>query len=411
VKRILRYVWPVAILALPAMLLASALLIYRELQDVRTVYLRNRAAAIAVRLEALSPERFGLLADEEPALLDLRVFTREDRSPEAAALEPLWNGLQLFRTLEVREEGERIFRAYIPIWTELEPRIVRIDLAASAADFLVRRASQNLLVAAVSGLALLVLSALALWSLRRAAQLERRRLELEHLAHLGEMSAVLAHEIRNPLGTVKGFVQLAGEKAEPGARALLQPALDEIRRLERLVRDLLLYGRTPRPEVRLFDWPVLASDLEAYARQTIGDRPVRFTCSTEPWRLRTDPDLLKQALLNLIRNAFEALGEAGDGEVRVNAARGPRGGVIIAVEDSGPGIPEQLQGKLFEPFHTTKALGTGLGLAISRKLAASLGGRLRLAPMEPHGTRAELEFPRMQVESVPVKEEPAWKPS
>ncbi len=407
-KRVIRYFWPVVVLALPALLVASALLVYAELQQVRTVYLRNRAAAIAARLESLAPERLESLAEEEPALLDVHILSRSEGTPEAAALSPLFEGQELFRAREVFEGGERIFRAYIPLPGEPGERIARIDLAASAADFLVRRASQNLLVAAVSGLALLLLSAYALRSLRRAAQLEQRRIELEHLAHLGEMSAVLAHEIRNPLGTIKGFVQLAGEKAEPGTRALLEPVLDEIRRLERLVRDLLLYGRTPQPELRPVEWPALAAELEAYARDTIGHRPVRFACSSEAWRLRTDPDLLKQALMNLIRNAVEALEGAEGGQVRLSLSPGPRGGAVIAVEDNGPGIPEQIRGRLFEPFHTTKAFGTGLGLSIAGKLAASLGGELRLEPVAPHGARAELALPRTELEA---REGAAWKPS
>jgi two-component system sensor histidine kinase HydH len=395
-------------LALPALLVASALLVYAELQQVRTVYLRNRAAAIAARLESLPPERFESLAEEEPALLEARILVRGEDTPETAALAPLWDGQELFRTRELEEGGERIFRAYIPLRGEPGARIARIDLAASAADFLVRRASQNLLVAALGGLALLGLSAYALRSLRRAAQLERRRIELEHLAHLGEMSAVLAHEIRNPLGTIKGFAQLAGEKAEPDTRALLEPVLDEVRRLERLVHDLLLYGRTPRPEVRPVEWPALAAELAAYARESIGERPIRFACSGEAWRLRTDPDLLKQALLNLIRNAVEALEGAEEGEIRVSLTAGPRGGAVIAVEDNGPGLPEHIRGKLFEPFHTTKAFGTGLGLSIARKLAASLGGELRLQPAAPHGVRAELALPRAGLEA---REGVTWKPS
>lgn len=407
-KRALGYFWPVVILALPALLVASALLVYAELRQVRTVYLRNRAAAIAARLESLSPERFESLAEEEPALLEVRILSRSEGTPEVAWLGPLFEGQELFRTREVSEDGERLFRAYIPLPGEPAERIARIDLAASAADFLVRRASQNLLVAAVSGLALLLLSAYALRSLRRAAQLEQRRLELEHLARLGEMSAVLAHEIRNPLGTIKGFAQLAGEKAEPGTRALLEPVLDEVRQLERLVRDLLLYGRTPQPDARPLEWQVLAAELEAHARDAIGQRPIRFVCPREAWRLRTDPDLLKQALMNLIRNAVEALEGAEGGEVRVSLTPGPRGGAVIAVEDNGPGIPEHIRGKLFQPFHTTKAFGTGLGLSIARKLAESLGGELRLEPAAPHGTRAELALPRALLQA---REGAVWKPS
>lgn len=397
-----RYLWPAAMLALPLTLLLSALLTFGELQVMKGVYLRHHAALIAGRLENLPSERFaeGLeeLAAEEPALADLQVFSRDENTPERPLLEPIWQGQELFKTQDLRVGGERILRVYIPFHWQSELRIARIDLAASSADSLVAHARHNVLVASFSGLALLLLSVYALWSARRAQRLERRQTELEHLARLGQMSAVLAHEIRNPLGTIKGFAQLAAEKADQPTATLLAPILDEIRRLEKLVTDLLLYGRPSEPAPRLTDWPSLAAELEAYAREAIGDRPVRFSSQPAAWRFRTDPDLLKQALLNLVRNSIEALSETPGGEVRLAASHQPGSGLIISVEDNGPGIPEPLRGKLFEPFQTTKASGTGLGLSITRKLAAALGGRLELAPVNPHGTRARLVFPNIALE-------------
>ena len=397
-----RYLWPVAMLALPLTLLLSSLLTFRELQVMKGVYLRNRAALIAGRLENLPSERLaeGLeeLAAEEPALVDLQIFTRDESTPERPVLEPIWRGQELFKTQELNLGGERIFRVYIPFHSHSELRIARIDLAASAADSLVAHARHNVLVASLSGLVLLLLSFYALWSARRAERLERRQLELEHLAHLGKMSAVLAHEIRNPLGTIKGFAQLAAEKADQSTTALLEPILAEIRRLEKLVTDLLLYGRPPAPTLRSTEWQALAAELEAYAREAIGERPIGFSSSPDAWRFRTDPDLLKQALLNLVRNSVEALGETPGGQVRLEASRAPGGGFIISVEDNGPGVPEQVRARLFEPFQTTKASGTGLGLSIARKLVAALGGRLELAPLNPHGTRAQLIFPKITLE-------------
>jgi signal transduction histidine kinase len=397
-----RYLWPLVVAALPLALLVSSLVTFREFQEMKQVYLRNQAALIAGRLETLPPERFteGLesLAAEEPSVVDIRVFTREEKSPESAVIEPIWRGQELFKVQELRVDGEGIFRVYVPFHWRSELRVARIDLAVSAADSLVAHARHNVLIASVSSLALLLLSIYALWSARRAERLQRRQLELEHLAHLGTLSAVLAHEIRNPLGTIKGFAQLAAEKADPATTALLEPILAEIRRLEKLVADLLLYGRPPAPSLRSTEWQALAAELEAYAREAIGQRPIRCTASGEAWRFQTDPDLLKQALLNLVRNSVEALEETGGGEVRLKASRGSGGGLVIAVEDNGPGLPEQVRARLFEPFQTTKASGTGLGLSIARKLVAALGGRLELTPLNPHGTRAQLVFPNIVVE-------------
>ncbi len=400
--RSLRHLWYLALLALPLALLTSAVVTFRELQTMQRVYLRDRAATIAARLETLPPEGFaeGLetLAAEEPGLVDIRVFSADQATPERPLMEPIWRGQQLFQTAEVDLNGEKVFRAYLPFHSGSELRIARIDLAASAADFLVTHARHNVLVASLSGLVLLLLSAYALWAARRTARLERRQVELEHLARLGELSAALAHEIRNPLGTIKGFAQLAAERADQAMLALLEPVLGEVRRLERLVTDLLLYGRPSEPALRLTEWAVLCAELEAYAREAIGARPIRFSCRAEPWRMRTDPDLLKQVLVNLIRNSVEALEGSEDGEVRLGAVRGPAGGLLISVEDNGPGLPEHVRARLFQPFLTTKATGTGLGLSIARKLASALGGQLNLWPVDPHGTRAELLFPGMDIE-------------
>ncbi len=404
--------WLWAALALPLVLVASSLATLARLDELRELYLRSRAAALASRLEALplsaSKPDLEALGEEEPALLELRIYRPGEGGPEEALLEPIWQGRELFRTERLRQDDVEIFRLYIPFHAGSELRIARLDLDSSAADSLLWPARNNVVIATVSGLVLILLTLYVLWSSRRTARLERRQLELEHLARLGQMSATLAHEIRNPLGTIKGFAQLAAEKADSETSALLAPILDEIRRLERLVSDLLLYGRTPQPRWRWTDWQSLAAELEAHAREAAGGRPIRLLRTGDDLRFKTDPDLLKTALLNLVRNAVEALDWQG-GEIRLEALRPRRGGLILAVEDDGPGIPEEARPHLFEPFYTTKAFGTGLGLPIARKLAEALGGQLRLVARQPRGTRAELILPGAETELVTREEKPAWK--
>jgi two-component system sensor histidine kinase HydH len=414
-RRIAGWWWLSVALLLPVALVVSSLVTFRELQRMQGIYLRDRAATLASRLETLAPQSFAeslaLLAAEEPGLVDIRVFRAEEQTPERPAMEPIWRGQQLFKTQEVTLEGVKIFRAYIPLHVNGELLVARIDLAAAAADFLVAVARQNVLVAMATGVVLLGLWAYAVWAARRTARLEQRQLALEHLARLGQLSAVLAHEIRTPLGTIKGFAQLAAEKADPGSLPLLEPILGEVRRLERLVTDLLLYGRPPEPVLSQADWASLCGELEARARQAIGDQPIRFSCQTQPWRLRTDPHLLSQVLYNLIRNSIEALEGRQNGEVRLQAVRPPAGGLVISVEDDGPGLAPEVRARLVEPFATTKSSGTGLGLSIARNLTVALGGQLTLEPIDPQGTRAELDFPGMPVEEAATGGGTAWQPS
>jgi signal transduction histidine kinase len=384
-----RYLLLAATLALPAVLLVQAAITFREFAEMKEVYLRSRAATIAARLETLTPgdlagDPFELVASDEPALVDLRIYRRGEG--DDPALEAIRSGRELYRTQELSVDGQRVFRAWVPFHTGAQVEVARIDLATTAADFLTNHARNSLLVALLSGVVIVVLSVYAIWS-------ARRQLELENLARLGSLSAVLAHEIRNPLGAIKGFVQLAGEKADPEVVALLDPVLEETGRLEKLVSDLLLFGRPQHPVMRPIEWAPYAQALEAYVREAIAGRPIRFECQADPLTLETDPDLLKQVLLNLLRNAVEAAAGGPDAEVRLSVSPG-RGGTVIAVEDNGPGIAESVRGRLFEPFNTTKASGTGLGLPIAKRLTEALGGRIAVRPREPGGVRVEIVLPQ-----------------
>lgn len=410
--RVSRYVLAAGMFALPVVLLVNGVLTAREIRDMKLIYMRNRAGAIAARLETLPPgetveSQFDKLAEEEPGLMDLRIFDRNQDAAGNSALNALWSGRELFQTDELTTGGEKIFRAYVPFHSPAGLRVAQIDISANAADFLLGQARHNLLVAVTAGLALWGVALYAVWTARRLSRLERQRLQLEQLAQMGRLSAVLAHEIRNPLGTIKGFAQLAAEKADSSAAALLAPVLQEVMRLETLVRDLLLFGRPREPVMALVEWPVLAGELASYAGEIAPGADVRFVTGGEAWRFETDPDLLKQVLLNLVRSSVEALQAVGGGEVRLCASIGARGGLVITVADDGPGIPDEVTTKLFEPFVTTKASGTGLGLSIAARLVQSLGGKLEIHPNRPHGTCADIILPR--VKPVAMRGGAVWK--
>ncbi len=384
-------------LGLPLVLVLHAVFASRELLEMRAIFLRDRAAGIAARLELLPAHKvdageFDQLLEGEPALLGVRVFGPSETDAGNGAVEAIRSGLVLYRAGEMHAGGGTVFRAYIPFHSGGAVKVARIDLAGSAPDFILVHARHNVLLTTASGAALLAVSLFAIWSMARAARLERRQLETERLAELGGMAAVLAHEIRNPLGAIKGFAQLAREGADARGAKPLDAIVRESRRLENLVNSLLLYGRPLEPTIRTTAWATVAADLAAHARETIGSRPVAFTAEADLTTLETDPDLLEQALLNLIRNSVEAIPEGVAGKVTLRAASAGPGGVTISVEDDGPGLPEKVRARLFAPFVSTKASGTGLGLPISKKVVEALGGRLRFDDVEPRGTKAVLEF-------------------
>lgn len=374
--------------SLPVFLVYSSLRTLRSLEEQKEVYLRSRAATIAGRLETL-PDNLSdqaiaeVMSEQEPGLVALQLIQQGGRGDEAS-LETIWRGSELFRI----EQANGVFRAHVPFHFAGSLRIARIDLAAAAADFLVEHAWHNVIFSALGSAVLMGVALYAAW-------IDRRSSRLEQLAGIGKLASVLAHEIRNPLGTIKGFAQLLGEQAADAARPYVETILAETQRLEHLVRDLLLYGRPPQPAMRIVQWDAIAGALRRHAEQMIGARPIRFTMDTPGFAWRTDPDLLGQALLNLVRNAVEAIGDSG--EVRV-LAEATNGGVRIAVADDGPGIPPHLWKSVREPFFTTKAQGTGLGLAIAGQVARALGGRLDLRNREPRGVEAVLWFPHVRGE-------------
>jgi two-component system sensor histidine kinase HydH len=214
-------------------------------------------------------------------------------------------------------------------------------------------------------------------------------LEWEHLAKLGQVSAGLAHEIRNPLATIKGFAQLAAERTDERGAELLAPVVSETLRLERLVNDLLLYGRPSVPSKRDVFWPAVATELEQHCLSAASD--VRLRLDRAPIRFTSDPDLLHRILLNGLRNAIDAVRNEPSPEISIDIEV-ERTALIITIADDGPGIPKDVATKLFQPFFSTKAFGAGLGLAISAQTAKVLSGTVELRNRSLRGAKFTLRL-------------------
>jgi len=207
--------------------------------------------------------------------------------------------------------------------------------------------------------------------LRQQAEADRR----ERLALIGRMTATLAHEIRNALGSVKGYTQWVNEKVDPSdpRKAGLENALRATGRIESLVNELLLYSRQESYEIARVELaPLLHETVEAEAARWPGRVEIDVPAGTSAL---ADSGKLERVIRNAVRNAMEAMG--AEGTLRV-VARASRRWTEIRVEDSGPGVPEADLARLFTPFHTSKADGTGLGLAYSKKAVEGMGGRIEL---------------------------------
>lgn len=203
---------------------------------------------------------------------------------------------------------------------------------------------------------------------------EARVHQSEALARIGELSAAVAHELRNPLAGISGAIQVIsrGLPADDSRRGILDKVITQIARLNRLVRDLLDFAHPKTP-------PRLWVDLAAISRSATDllrtEHPQVQISVHGNGRAMADADQVHRTVLNLIENAAQATHGRGTVEVTVGAG-------FVRVADDGPGVPPEMAQKIFEPFVTTKTQGTGLGLAICRNNARSLGGNLVLEPTE-----------------------------
>jgi signal transduction histidine kinase len=224
---------------------------------------------------------------------------------------------------------------------------------------------------------------------------ERQMLRAEQMAAVGQVAAGVAHEIRNPLTSIKGLVQVNLREAD--ARGL--PAEDlrviehEVRRMERTLQTFLDFARPPRPDRRRLDLAVVVDRVCA----VVGGRArkqrvaLRFLRPDVPVWLDGDQDQLQQLLLNLVLNALDAMPDGGAVEIDL---RPPRDGhVELLVRDTGPGIAADILPKVFETFVSSKETGIGLGVPVSRRIAEDHGGTLTAFNLPGGGACFVLRLP------------------
>ena len=227
----------------------------------------------------------------------------------------------------------------------------------------------------------------------RQYRLQAELAQKSRLALIGQMTAVLAHEIRNALGSLKGFAQWVDEKMEggdprkPGLSAILKGA----KRIEDLVSELLLFSREEKYDPEEFAPAALIREI---LPPLTSAWPGKAFLEMAPLKAHADKEKTRRMILNGIQNALQAMGDEGVLRIFV---QGERRWVKIQIEDTGPGVPREELPRLFTPFYTTKTDGTGLGLAYSQKVAEGMGGRIELANREDRpGAVLRIFLPRTQ---------------
>lgn len=244
---------------------------------------------------------------------------------------------------------------------ELEPPV----LARLRAGF-----TRLAVVAAASGAVLVAFAFAWARSARRTAELEQEASRKQRLVALGTMSSVMAHELRNPLASLKGHAQLLVEDLDEGkSRKKAERVVAEARRIEELTTSLLDFVR---------DGPVERETLavEALVDHSLHDLPreqVRVTLDGAPKTVALDARRVARAIHNLVHNALAVSPEGKEVELRLEAERDD---LVVRVLDRGPGLPAGSEAHIFEPFVTTRVRGVGLGLPVARRVAEQHGGSL-----------------------------------
>jgi two-component system sensor histidine kinase PilS (NtrC family) len=226
-------------------------------------------------------------------------------------------------------------------------------------------------------------------------RLEAHARRTERMATVGQLAAGVAHEIRNPMASISGSIELLRQspQASDDDRALMTIVHREVQRLNGLIGDLLDYANPRAKQPVDFDLASLVEETVQVARgdQNFADIELTAEVFDKPLEIFADPAKLRQVVWNLIRNAGDAAISGGK-HVRVEARR-DGDGAIVSVTDDGPGIPEQLVGRIFDPFVTTKQKGTGLGLATCHAIVVEHGGRIDVETDLGKGTKMVVTIP------------------
>jgi signal transduction histidine kinase len=223
--------------------------------------------------------------------------------------------------------------------------------------------------------------------------MEQRLQQAEKLASIGELSTYIAHEIRNPLFAIAGFANaLLREAHDDKTRERLGIILEESQRLDSILKSILTFARPVESAPGQTDMNQVVRetmDLMGLAceNQSI---LVDLSLADDAPLVKADPELIKQCLINLVKNSLEAMPGGGKLFVRTGLMAQH---ALLEVEDTGHGIPVELRDKVFSPFFSTKGKGSGLGLARIKKILDDLGGTVELVSIPGEGTRVALLLP------------------
>lgn len=224
-------------------------------------------------------------------------------------------------------------------------------------------------------------------------EMERTLRKNERFAALGKVAAGVAHELRNPLSSIKGLAVLTGKKLENDehGKTTVELMIKEVDRLDRSIKELLEFAKPEMLDLRQYTFKELVNEALEIFETDFSSRNIKVINKIEnPVKVKADKDKIKQVFLNLFLNAIQAVKD--DGEITISLYQ-EKGVAICSVSDNGEGIDQEIIDKVFDPYFTTKNEGTGLGLAISVKIVEEHGGSLNIESINNQGTTVYLRLP------------------
>ncbi|HET6610963.1 MAG TPA: ATP-binding protein [Kofleriaceae bacterium] len=233
---------------------------------------------------------------------------------------------------------------------------------------------------------------------RAVEERERDLVRSERLATVGKMAAMITHEIRNPLSSIGLNVELLEDELDPAggeAKSLCRAITTEVDRLAAITDEYLGFARLPQPKLALEELSPIIDNLVAFERERLKSRGVEVVVDLDPEAAvaNVDDAQLRQALLNLLTNAGDAVAAVGGGRIDIATAKAADGHLTITVTDNGAGIDEDDLPRLFEPFFSTREGGTGLGLALTHQIVRDHGGTIAVDSARGEGTRFTITLP------------------
>ena len=228
--------------------------------------------------------------------------------------------------------------------------------------------------------------------LTRRKRIEARLREQSELARIGQMAAVMAHEVRNPLAGIRGALEVVGSRlpTESRDRAVMSDAVARLDALNQFVQDVLLYSRPKPPAIRPTPLMLVIQRLIELLKSDAQFAQTAVTVEGPDVIVPIDPQLIERTLHNLLANAAQALKGAGAISLRIDTLDAV---CRITVSDNGPGIPRDVRERIFEPFFTTKHRGTGLGLPIAKRTVEQHGGSIAVESTPELGTTIIIHLP------------------